>query len=159
MSSGMTAILHIFFLMRILEPKLFVALVKALNQWLRCAFGNVLQLIPSEQFAKLSPLWFSFIPTVITFSNLPNDPVGSILENKTINNQHLLNFNMAHGNISTIYNIYNHHHYQRFNDVYRRRMLVCPWWDLDTASQLFTATVCQLVSHFGKTNKQKTVAD
>ena len=83
MSSGMTAILHIFFLMRILEPKLFVALVKALNQWLRCAFGNVLQLIPSEQFAKLSPLWFSFIPTVITFSNLRNDPVGSILENKT----------------------------------------------------------------------------
>ena len=159
MSSGMTAILHIFFLMRILEPKLFVALVKALNQWLRCAFGNVLQLIPSEQFAKLSPLWFSFIPTVITFSNLRNDPVGSILENKTINNQHLLNFNMAHGNISTIYNIYNHHHYQRFNDVYRRRMLVCPWWDLDTASQLFTATVCQLVSHFGKTNKQETVAD
>ena len=110
-----------------LKTKLFVALVKALNQWLRCAFGNVLQLIPSEQFAKLSPLWFSFIPTVITFSNLPNDPVGSILENKTINNQHLLNFNMAHGNISTIYNIYNHHHYQRFNDVYRRRMLVCPW--------------------------------
>ena len=73
-----------FFLMRILEPKLFVALVKALNQWLRCAFGNVLQLIPSEQFAKLSPLWFSFIPTVITFFSLRNDPVGSILEIKTI---------------------------------------------------------------------------
>ena len=61
----------------------FVALVKALNPWLHCAFGNVLQLIPREQFAKLSLLWFSFIPTVITFFSLRNDPVGSILENKT----------------------------------------------------------------------------